>query len=815
MPDFIINVKNNEESLEWIKENKCSVARFGDGEFDIIAGRDIPYQDYDEKLARTMCEILSIQSDENYLVCLPDVFERTERYTQGVVDFWENHLANNKHLYIENCKNEWYGSTFLSRPYIDLADKSGCGEYFENLKGLWENRDVLIVEGKTSRSGVGNDLFDKAASVKRIICPSKNAYFRLNDIENIIRRYGKDKLVLVMLGPTAKAISYDLSKEGFWIVDIGHIDSEYEWYRMGAVTKVKLSTKHTAEHNYDQNIQFEEDEEYDNQIIIDISDFEKTYIDESYSKVSETKDESSFKGIPTEIATKIRDNNIDAEAYYQLGEYLEKINRKQAYLCYENAAFHDKTGEISKKAVEKVEYLKEAGWDVKKASIVILNYNLVDVMTDCIESIRKTTPETARDIIIIDNGSTDGSVEYLDKQDDIITIKNKENVGFPAGCNQGIAAASKETDVFLLNNDIIMCDNTLFWLRMALYERNEHGCVGCVTNNIGHDQAIIEKDLPIDRYLEFSKEINVLRDNAYEYRPFLVGFALLIKREVINKVGVLDDIYTPGNYEDDDYGIRCLMHGYQNVLVHNSFIIHLGSKSFGKRNDYSDILTRNHMHFDRKYGFDNSDLDLSFRNHTYLLFEHLESDFKYNSVLCVNCSMACELLRLKWERPEVYFEGVGSDLTVAQFSSKYENVTINCCADVRDYTPIRSAYDVIIINISVHDSISVDEYINKFKPYCDKGAKIIVNIGNRRFYSNWLPLVTEGKNVKSMINGVVNEHDLDEMLVKSGCGLEKWVQIYSSSNIERERELLEKIGDSVDEGYRFRCFSYATIAYVQ
>lgn len=268
MPDYSINIKNKEESLEWILNTKCSVARFGDGEFDIIAGRSIPYQEYDIELAEKMKEILSIQSDESYLVCLPDAFENLERYTKIVRDFWEKHLSQNKAIYQDVCKQQWYGSTFLSRPYMDLEDKSECGKYFEQLKGLWNERDVLIVEGETSRSGVGNDLFDNAHSLKRIICPSKNSYGKIEEIERLIRKYGQGKLVLVMLGPTAKVISYDLSKEGFWVVDLGHIDSEYEWYKMGATTRVKLSTKHTAEHNFDQDITFVDDKKYNSQILV-------------------------------------------------------------------------------------------------------------------------------------------------------------------------------------------------------------------------------------------------------------------------------------------------------------------------------------------------------------------------------------------------------------------------------------------------------------------------------------------------------------------------------------------------------------------
>lgn len=262
-----VNVINNEKSVEYLLNTKCSVARFGDGEFDIIAGRSIPYQTYNENLANELRMIAGMQSDEKFMVCMPDVFENRERYNDFCRQFWEGFLKNNKRLLQKVCKAEWYGSTNLSRPYMDLADKTVLGDYFDKLKKLWEDKDILIVEGSTSRSGIGNDLFTNAKSIKRIIGPSRDAYSRIRDIENEIRKYGKNKLILLMLGPTAKVISYHMHKEGFRLIDLGHIDSEYEWYRMGATEKVKLENKHTAEHNYDENITFDNDEEYIPQII--------------------------------------------------------------------------------------------------------------------------------------------------------------------------------------------------------------------------------------------------------------------------------------------------------------------------------------------------------------------------------------------------------------------------------------------------------------------------------------------------------------------------------------------------------------------
>ena len=255
------------ESLEFIQENKTSVVRFGDGEIDLILGRSIPYQTYDKELAEALKAILQTPSNERLLVCLPDVFQNLERYNSNARYFWSKHFEKYHAFYEEECQSEWYGSTFLSRPYIDLVDKSQSDRYFAAIKKLWSGRDILIVEGETSRSGMGNDLFEQANSVSRIICPSKNAFSSYDRIISSILRHAEGRLVILMLGPTAKLLSYDLTKRGYQAIDLGHIDSEYEWFQMKAESKVKLEHKHTAEFNYDENIAETVDKEYLEQVL--------------------------------------------------------------------------------------------------------------------------------------------------------------------------------------------------------------------------------------------------------------------------------------------------------------------------------------------------------------------------------------------------------------------------------------------------------------------------------------------------------------------------------------------------------------------
>ncbi|MCR1917365.1 SP_1767 family glycosyltransferase [Lactobacillus taiwanensis] len=266
---FNIHVRGMDEALDRLINEKKSIIRFGDGELSLINGKGITYQAYDENLSRQLKQILFAGGNNKYDVALPDVFESLKNYGQYTKDFYEtNFFFNNQHLLKEIEKTEnIYSNTFISRPYIDRIDKSKSAHWFDKLKQIWKDKDILIVEGNFTRSGLGNDLFANTKSIKRIIAPSKNAYQKISEIEQIIRENAEDRLILLMLGPTAKLIVDDLQDLKNQLIDLGHIDSEYEWFKMSATHKVKLKNKHTAEFNFDENIESVHDKTYENEII--------------------------------------------------------------------------------------------------------------------------------------------------------------------------------------------------------------------------------------------------------------------------------------------------------------------------------------------------------------------------------------------------------------------------------------------------------------------------------------------------------------------------------------------------------------------
>ena len=269
---FDFEVQTIDETLDYILEHQSSIARFGDGEAAIMLGQSINYQKYDPKLAEELKFIFNQESSTTLIIGLQEGLKNRFNFVPEALAFWRQYLEDYEEFYLEYCHNPWYGSTFISRPYIDFLDKSKSKSQFEKLKKIWEGRDILIVEGYTSRSGVGNDLFDGAKSIKRIICPSRNAYSKKAEIMEEILKHSEGRLILLMLGPTAKVLAYQLASKGLQAIDIGHIDSEYEWMQMGAEKKVLLRNKHTAEFNLDTEIELVNNDEYLSQIIADLSE---------------------------------------------------------------------------------------------------------------------------------------------------------------------------------------------------------------------------------------------------------------------------------------------------------------------------------------------------------------------------------------------------------------------------------------------------------------------------------------------------------------------------------------------------------------
>lgn len=260
-------VKDTDETLNTIINNKVSVSRFGDGEFAIMNGKSLLFQDYNNELSNRLKEIVK-SNRQNHIVCIPDVFNDLTRFRDYAKNYWNNYLNLNRHKiyrYLE-MKKQYYDA-FITRLYADLKNRQLSEERFNKIRKLWENRDVLIVEGVQSRLGIGNDLLSNTRSLKRIICPAKNAFANYNEILHEVKLYKKTTLILIALGPTATVLSYDLAYLGYQAVDIGHIDIEYEWYIHKVEEKGSVKHKYIGEVENGTIVEDIEDERYEREVI--------------------------------------------------------------------------------------------------------------------------------------------------------------------------------------------------------------------------------------------------------------------------------------------------------------------------------------------------------------------------------------------------------------------------------------------------------------------------------------------------------------------------------------------------------------------
>ena len=143
-----------------------------------------------------------------------------------------------------------------------------CAFYFKLIQQIWADKDILLIEGEKSRLGVGNDLFDNVKSIRRILAPNTNAFDHYDAIMKIVQKYSPNEyLILLALGPTATVMAYNLAQKGYQAIDIGHIDIEYEWYRMGASHKVPIPSKYVNEADAGVGVGDIHDEKYKKEII--------------------------------------------------------------------------------------------------------------------------------------------------------------------------------------------------------------------------------------------------------------------------------------------------------------------------------------------------------------------------------------------------------------------------------------------------------------------------------------------------------------------------------------------------------------------
>ncbi|WHX50366.1 glycosyltransferase family 2 protein [Paenibacillus woosongensis] len=235
-------------------------------------------------------------------------------------------------------------------------------------------------------------------------------------------------------------------------------------------------------------------------------------------------------------------------------------------------------------------------------SIVIPTYNQKELLLQCIDSIEAHT-EQPYEIIVVDDGSSDGTTEALQRRRGAIRVgSHRKNLGFASAVNTGLMMA-KGQKIVLLNNDVIVSER---WLKqmLAVLESNPNAAIGPVTNYIGGEQQIDTDYVSRSEMESFAANYNVADRSKWRETDRLVGFCVLFRRELFEEVGYFDEGFEIGNFEDDDWMLRLRLQGKHLIIAGDTFVHHIGSvtmKGLGE-DRYLVVNHRNESLFHEKWG---------------------------------------------------------------------------------------------------------------------------------------------------------------------------------------------------------------------
>jgi glycosyltransferase family protein len=263
-------IKSLIETIDDILTQRKSFSRYGDSELKMMLNQGgVVFQREDPQLSRRLKEVFNSDLD-NLIIGLPGPLCSVRKENLEARYFWLRFLNAYGNLIAEYLDRERvYGNAGISRFYLGLKDKDLSIQILAKLKQIWDQQELFIIEGEFSRMGVGNDLFHNAAALSRLLCPAENAFEKYDEILAAAKKYGKDKLILIALGPTATILSYDLAMSGYWAIDIGHLDVEYMWMLSKAQTKIPLKGRYVSEAQGETDLEIPEQyrNEYYNSIV--------------------------------------------------------------------------------------------------------------------------------------------------------------------------------------------------------------------------------------------------------------------------------------------------------------------------------------------------------------------------------------------------------------------------------------------------------------------------------------------------------------------------------------------------------------------
>ncbi|RZT57484.1 GT2 family glycosyltransferase [Microcella alkaliphila] len=250
----------------------------------------------------------------------------------------------------------------------------------------------------------------------------------------------------------------------------------------------------------------------------------------------------------------------------------------------------------------------------RPVTIVIPAYGDVPSLLKCIASVKRHVDLSKHSVLVVNDNGPEAELieqavgESISDTPSIRYERNSVNLGFVGNCNRAVLELDQtENDVLLLNSDTVVTPGFLDEMIEVLHLSPSHGVVCARSNNATIASLPFRQVIARPRHEERTKE--VFEDLAldiprFNVSPVAMGFCFLIRRELIPRFGLFDEVFSPGYGEENDFCLRINEHGFQSVIANRALVFHGVAASFTNkrrevlRREHGAILSSRYPHYD-------------------------------------------------------------------------------------------------------------------------------------------------------------------------------------------------------------------------
>jgi len=473
--------------------------------------------------------------------------------------------------------------------------------------------------------------------------------------------------------------------------------------------------------------------------------------------------------------------------FVSLADYYSRINPIQELIClYQAEHYANQTGDKEQADFIRniINALKKNGVSVPATSIVILSYNTKKNIIGCLDTIWKTVPLDRCQVIVIDNASTDDSVEYLKTLDWITLVEKDKSSGFSDAYNDGIEKAEKDNDIYLLSPDMMISENSLFWLKMGLYENDDIASAG---------SDVVDKE-DTGNFVSEAPKNNIPMELPYSYRTDIIGPSVLLKRTVLDEVGLLDGELDTENRAYIELGLRFLKAGKLNLTCKNSNVFqpeNISDQNYDSSYDKSDESLVTKLGVDiRKYHKYRTDL-----------VEEIKSERNTKlHILEVGCGSGATASLIKSQYPYAEYKGIERNDKAAMYARAFGDVITGDIETVEFEKEFNEYFDYVLLGDVLqytHDPAGV---IRKLSVCLKKSGSMIISVPNIRNWSVIIPLLNDDR-FEYSDDGIINsscikfftENEMARLISGNGFSIKNIKTEISEEPSDVERRYLESL----------------------